>query len=121
MKYFLVLSIFIGSALLTNAQSASVGTSEKQHKTRSQGRKSAAPISGRGLYHGSKDTTPGSPMGTGGAGGEGLSGSPAGSASEEAIQAGKENANAGNQKESHGAAAAKAGKKKRMAHKNRRM
>lgn len=81
---------------------------------------------GSGLYHGSKDTTAGSPMGTGGAGGD-MSGSPAGSAIETDDQTNKADAgrdSTGKMGETTGTvdstANAPATRKTRASHKSRR-
>jgi hypothetical protein len=84
MKHLLIVGIFIGSTFLANSQSVS-GSGKKSKSVR----KSPAQMRGTGQYHGSKDTTPGSPMGTGGAGGSGMSGSPKGSESKTALQQSK--------------------------------
>lgn len=81
MKYLLMLSISIMGISIVNAQT-SRGTNTSAQKTIPPPRKaSARQQRGSGQYHGSRDTTPGSPMGTGGAGGD-MSGSSAGSAIE---------------------------------------
>jgi hypothetical protein len=72
MKYVLILLISWSVAVSSHAQAgkkASTKTSKRVQR-------------GTGQYHGSRDTTPGSPMGTGGTGGDDMSGSPAGSAIE---------------------------------------
>lgn len=69
----------IGSTGFANAQSAGAGNTGGNKKTQTTRQTKAAQQRGSGQYHGSRDTTPGSPMGTGGAGGD-MSGSPAGSA-----------------------------------------
>lgn len=124
MKKILMMSVFVAAALVTNAQT-SAGSSNGTRQTRkssSYKRKSATQLRGSGQYHGSKDTTPGSPMGTGGAGGNEMSGSPASSASETAIQSSKPDTQSTDQVGSEGSAAKKATmKKKTTGHKNRRM
>jgi len=70
MKFLVILPVFIAFAGAVNAQT-STGTQTTPKATQQQG----------ALSHGSRDTTPGSPMGTGGAGGD-MSGSPAASAIE---------------------------------------
>lgn len=122
MKSILMFTIFMAVALLTNAQTTAGNGSRQGGRTTTAAKKSATQIRGSGQYHGSKDTTPGSPVGTGGAGGNEMSGSQAGSASETAIQRGKENVQTGDQTGSEGSGAAKANiKKKRAVRKNRRM
>jgi hypothetical protein len=85
MKHLLIAALILTGGTLSAQTSGgtsqpSGGTSQtgqartpasKQEKTRQQ--------RGAGQYHGNRDTTPGSPMGTGGAGGD-MSGSPAASA-----------------------------------------
>jgi len=123
MKYMIIFSIFIGSVLLTSAQSSVGGNTTRQTgKANTQAKKSAAQLRGSGQYHGSKDTTPGSPMGTGGAGGNEMAGSPAGSASETAVQSGKANAQSTDQAGGQGSDTTKANtKKKTVVRRNRRM
>jgi hypothetical protein len=84
MKNLLILGMLLGSALLADAQKAQ-GTAAQAGKNNGTVKKTSAEVRGSGQYHGSKDTTPGSPMGTGGAGGGEMSGSPAGSASKAAM------------------------------------
>jgi hypothetical protein len=123
MKYILILSIFMGSALLGNAQAGSSGGNGRaQGGKTSTSLKSAAQLRGSGQYHGSKDTTPGSPMGTGGAGGSGMNGSPAGSASEAAIQQDKTDGQSTGQAVNQGTQAKKASSKRKNSQaKNRGM
>jgi hypothetical protein len=79
MRYLLMLIIFIAGRTFVIAQTSAAAKTAGQKKI--QNSKKARQQRGTGQYHGSKDTTPGSPMGTGGAGGD-MSGSPAGSAME---------------------------------------
>lgn len=76
MKYLLVLIILTAAISDTNAQ-----TTTGQKKTQITKQEKKRIKRGTGQYYGSKDTTPGSPMGTGGAGGD-MSGSPQASANE---------------------------------------
>lgn len=82
MKYLLTLTVFITLASVSNAQTGG-GTKQTGNQRRQQinKREKKRLQRGTGHYYGNKDTTPGSPMGTGGAGGD-MSGSPAGSAIE---------------------------------------
>lgn len=65
-----------------NAQTTGGTTTAAQKKTQINKQEKKRIQRGTGQYYGSKDTTPGSPMGTGGAGGDNMSGSPAASANE---------------------------------------
>ncbi len=101
MKYIIIILAFIFSSLSTRAQSSDTKhadkkkTSQVKHKkvnkeTKASKNQIPAGTAIRGgklvpLHHGSHDYTPGSPIGTGGAGGNTMSGSPQGSASENAI------------------------------------
>jgi hypothetical protein len=101
MKYIIIALAFILSSTCTMAQSkktvhkSTKKTSHVKNKTAPKdttaGKKQLPPGTAiRGgklvpLYHGEHDYTPGSPIGTGGAGGNTMSGSPQGSASENAI------------------------------------
>ncbi len=107
MKFIIVVLAFIFSGLCTKAQSSDTKHSDKKkttqvkHKkvdkeTKAGKKQIPAGTAIRGgklvpLHHGSHDYTPGSPIGTGGAGGNTMSGSPQGSASENAI--GKKSSN----------------------------
>lgn len=86
MKYILLVCLLVSSHLMAGAQDKTTTT----RKTQNAGQK-ARIQRGSGQYHGSKDTTPGSPMGTGGAGGQEMAGSPAGSAIETDDQTAKAN------------------------------
>jgi hypothetical protein len=91
MRYLLILIILITGTEFSNAQtggSANSSTNKKRPAT-----KLSREQRGTSQYHGSRDTTPGSPMGTGGAGGGEMSGSPAGSAIETNDQTSKTEAN----------------------------
>jgi hypothetical protein len=88
MKHLLLASFFIAGTFFAHSQSAS-GTRTGTAKNNNNVKKTSTQVRGTGQYHGSKDTTPGSPMGTGGAGGSEMSGSPAGSASKTALQKSK--------------------------------
>ena len=114
---------FSAVVLVAQAQTSAVPAGSKQTpKQATPAKKSATQVRGTGQYHGSKDTTPGSPMGTGGAGGNELSGSPAGSASESAIQAEKTDVPADGQAGSQGSKAKKsATKKKTSAQKSKQL
>ena len=76
MKRILVIALVLFITAI-GAQAQNAGGSKQP------GTKKATSVKqrGTGQYYGSRDTTPGSPMGTGGTG-EGMSGSPAGSALE---------------------------------------
>jgi hypothetical protein len=102
MKYILVLILSICCTISTPAQT------NKKAQTKTSKRVQR----GSGQYHGSRDTTPGSPMGTGGAGGSDMSGSPAGSAIEtkDQTEAAKVKRNKGSSKQ---AGNKKTAKKKR--------
>jgi len=80
MKRLILFSVLTTFLVASHAQTGKTGT---------PGRKSTILARGTGQYHGSKDTTPGSPMGTGGAGGNEMSGSQKGSAAESSLQAAK--------------------------------
>jgi len=87
MKKWMILSIFMASAIYGDSQTQGSGAASSQAaKAGTQAKKSDGV-----KYHGSKDTTPGSPMGSGGAGGNEMSGSPKGSASEAVLQSNKPN------------------------------
>ncbi len=101
MKNIIIVVVFAFSSLCLVAQSKNTtyhGTKKTTHSKSKVASKHARPVTKslpagtvrRGgkvvpLYHGSHDYTPGSPIGTGGAGGGSLSGSPQGSASENAV------------------------------------
>jgi hypothetical protein len=68
--------MFMATTIMAEAQTKQ-GAQNKQPKTQTTPQQR-----GTGQYHRSRDTTPGSPMGTGGAGGGEMAGSPAGSAIE---------------------------------------
>ena len=77
MKYLIIAGLFLTITATTEAQTKTKTTTQTtQRKT------TTAQQRGTGQYHGARDTTPGSPMGTGGAGGGEMAGSPAGSAIE---------------------------------------
>jgi hypothetical protein len=65
--------MFMATTIMAEAQTKQAGQN-KQRKTQT-----TAQQRGTGQYYGSRDTTPGSPMGTGGAGGGEMAGFPAGS------------------------------------------
>ena len=119
MKHLWITGIMVLTSILTNAQKQPAAVSAgKTSNARVQAEKSATQARGTGQYHGSKDTTPGSPMGTGGTGGNEMSGSPAASASETAVQPEKSNVS-DTQSESHGTETKKApAKKKSAGHRN---
>ncbi len=81
MKYLLTLIILIVGAAGVNAQTTGKAKQVGQRKTQMNKQEKKRIQRGTGHYHGSRDTTPGSPMGTGGTGGD-MSGSPAASAIE---------------------------------------
>ena len=81
MKQLLILITFIAGAVAVNAQTVSGSGTSRQKKIVPSAEDSARKQRGTGQTYGSRDTTPGSPMGTGGAGGD-MSGSPAASAIE---------------------------------------
>lgn len=107
MKYIIIALAFILSSTCTMAQSKNTvhkstkKTTHVENKTAptdTTARKKKLPpgTAMRGgelvpLHHGAHDYTPGSPIGTGGAGGGSMSGSPQGSASENAM--GKKSSN----------------------------
>jgi hypothetical protein len=114
MKQVWITAILLVGSILTNAQTTPAsGSTGKTNNAGTQPKKSAAQARGSGQYHGSKDTTPGSPMGTGGAGGNEMSGSPAASASETAIQPEKSNDSTAEQSETQGTKTKKAPVKKK--------
>lgn len=80
MRYLLVIIILIAGTEFSNAQTS--GSTNSSGNKKRQATKLSREQRGTGQYHGSRDTTPGSPMGTGGAGGGEMSGSPAASAIE---------------------------------------
>jgi len=86
MKYLLLIGFLITGNVVVNAQNKTTTTTKTTHT-----RDSARIQRGSGQYHGGRDTTPGSPMGTGGAGGSEMAGSPAGSAIETDDQTTKAN------------------------------
>lgn len=79
MRYLLMLIIFVAANIAVTAQTTAGANNSGQKRTTKK--ITARQQRGTGQYHGSRDTTPGSPVGTGGAGGD-MSGSPAGSAIE---------------------------------------
>ena len=81
MNYLLPLFILLAVALDTKAQTSGGTSPQNQKKAPINKQEKKRLQRGTGQYYGHKDTTPGSPMGTGGAGGD-MSGSPAGSAIE---------------------------------------
>jgi hypothetical protein len=80
MRPLLTLIFVITITAGINAQTTG-GTKQSPAQRRANTQEKKRVQRGTGQYYGSKDTTPGSPMGTGGAGGD-MSGSPAGSAIE---------------------------------------
>jgi hypothetical protein len=91
MKSLLMLCILLLSLKVTKAQTAGA-TTANQKKSQINKQEKKRIQRGTGQYYGSKDTTPGSPVGTGGAGGD-MSGSPAASAIETEDQAIKADVN----------------------------
>ena len=91
MRYLLIIIILIAGTEFSNAQTS--GSTNSSPNKKRQATKLSREQRGTGQYHGSRDTTPGSPMGTGGAGGGEMSGSPAGSAIETNDQTSKAEAN----------------------------
>lgn len=85
MKYLMLVCFLIAGHVAVDAQTKTTTT------TKTSTRQNARVLRGSGQYHGSRDTTPGSPMGTGGAGGQEMAGSPAGSAIETDDQTSKAN------------------------------
>src|SRR4051794_27513457 len=92
MKFILVLAVLLLSNKYMIAQTNNKNGQKGATKTSSKATKKnlAADTALQGgktvpLHHGSHDYTPGSPVGTGGAGGSTMSGSPQGSASENAM------------------------------------
>jgi hypothetical protein len=92
MKYFMIAGIFLSIAATSEAQTKPA-TQTKQRKVQTT---TTTQQRGTGQYHGARDTTPGSPMGTGGAGGGEMAGSPGGSAIETKDQTQKAKVNQGN-------------------------
>lgn len=88
MNYLLTLFILLTVTVHLNAQTSGGTTQPNQKKTRINKQEKKRLQRGTGQYYGSKDTTPGSPMGTGGAGGD-MSGSPEASAIKTDEQASK--------------------------------
>lgn len=88
MRYLLIIIILIAGTEFSNAQTS--GSTNSSGNKKRQATKLSREQRGTGQYHGSRDTTPGSPMGSGGAGGGEMSGSPAGSAIETNDQTGRE-------------------------------
>jgi len=78
MRYLLMLIAFAAIVSTADAQTTG-GTATGQNKTPVSKPEKKRIQRGTGQYYGNKDTTPGSPVGTGGAGGD-MSGSPAASA-----------------------------------------
>lgn len=91
MRYLLIIIILIAGTEFSNAQTS--GSTNSSGNKKRQAMKLSREQRGTGQYHGSRDTTPGSPMGTGGAGGGEMSGSPAGSAIETDDQTSKADTN----------------------------
>ncbi len=98
MKYLLMLTTLLFVSIFVEAQTGgavrlrrSVNKKAANDSNVNQANQGSVP------YHGSKDTTPGSPMGTGGAGGGDMSGSSAGSAIGTQEQAGSNKTNNPNQ------------------------
>lgn len=87
MRYLLIVIILIAGTDLLNAQTG--GNTNSSGNRKRQAANLSRQQRGTGQYHGNRDTTPGSPMGTGGAGGGEMSGSPAGSAIETKDQTSK--------------------------------
>lgn len=82
MKWILAVFIMIAFSIDTRSQvTTGVNQPARSSKKLLSERKAAAGAKqrGSGQYHGSRDTTPGSPMGTGGTGEGDMSGSPAAS------------------------------------------
>ncbi len=79
MRYLLMLVFIIAVTGFSYAQTTGATNQSGNKKTQAARRTTTRQQRGSGQYHGSRDTTPGSPMGTGGAGGD-MSGSPAASA-----------------------------------------
>lgn len=88
MKYILLMCFLVSAHLVAGAQTKTTTTTTSK---KTQTREKARIQRGSGQYHGDRDTTPGSPMGTGGAGGQEMAGSPAGSAIETDDQTTKAN------------------------------
>ena len=87
MNNLLKLMLFVAITAGVNALTTDgVKTANGQKKTKITKREKKRLQRGTGQYYGSKDTTPGSPMGTGGAGGDNMSGSQAASAIETAAR-----------------------------------
>ncbi len=80
MRYLLIIIILIAGTEFSIAQTTATTNSAGNRKTQAAKQATTRKQRGTGQYHGSRDTTPGSPMGTGGAGGGEMSGSPAASA-----------------------------------------
>ena len=103
MKQVIMLMVFAAITIGVNAQTTDgtkAGASQKRTTVSKKEKKRLK--RGTGQYYGNKDTTPGSPMGTGGAGGGDMSGSQEGSALESSDQAdstaaASDSSNAGNE------------------------
>ena len=97
MKRLLMSAILLAVTTFAQAQTktAAQNKQRKAQTTTPQQR-------GTGQYHGARDTTPGSPMGTGGAGGGEMSGSPAGSAIETRDQTDRAKVQPNNQQKTQG-------------------
>ena len=74
MKYLLTLIVAVIFFTATNAQTSGGANASAQRRIPPPKKANARQQRGSGQYHGNRDTTPGSPMGTGGAGGD-MSGS----------------------------------------------
>lgn len=98
MKYLIIIVAFAFSTASVNAQTKSGKKNSSSHTSKASATKSVKPKQSKlppgtaihggevvPLYHGKHDYTPGSPVGTGGAGGGTMSGSPQGSAQENAM------------------------------------
>jgi hypothetical protein len=118
----LLIAVALTISTLTLEAQANGGNNGGQAKPGTQTKKTAGQQRGTGKIYGARDTTPGSPMGTGGAGGEDMSGSPAGSAIETKDQTSKAEVQQEAPKGSQASTAKKANTKtKSRGHKNRRM
>ena len=95
MKYILIAAALTLSSISLQAQTPGTGQRTGAATSGSNSsNKQNVPAGQRSTQtHGSRDTTPGSPMGTGGAGGGDMSGSPAGSAIQTRDQTDKANEN----------------------------
>ncbi len=114
MKYVIIAAGLLFATANLQAQTAGTGQKTGGATSSSSNTSKGKTSAGNNIpqSHGSKDLTPGSPVGTGGAGGGDMSGSPAGSAIETKDQTSKAVINTGNQSGKKAAATKKTTQRK---------